>query len=257
MQYTMLVAFTALAVTGAVQASTIVTQWNFNGPLGARNAPSPSIGVGSATPVGMNGGNNNADILNAGGTPTSSDASVSNQAWRVRGSTTNGWSGTVSLLSGARFNVPTINADNIVVSMDINATDGSPRHAQFQYTLDGTSFTSFGGLLDFNASNDRWRNGISFNLSSIVGAANNANFGFRVVSAFSPDAFTNLNGLQAANTAFQRADAGTNVYTGAAGNYRFDMVTVVPAPGAAALLGFGGLVAMRRRRCKGLTQRAR
>jgi len=73
-----------------------------------------------------------------------------------------------------------------------------------------------------------------------------------VVSAFSPDAFTNANGLQAANTAFQRADAGTNVYTGGAGNYRFDMVTVsgtlIPAPAAAALLGLAGLMAGRRRR---------
>jgi len=246
------VAIAALALTGTVQASTVVTQWNFNGPLGVNNTPFPSTGAGSATPVGMNGGLNNADILNAGGTPTSSDPSVPNQAWRVRGSQSNGWSGTVSLLSGARFNASTANQENIVVSLDIQATDGSSRHAQFQYTLDGSTFSSFGGLLDFNTTNDRWANGITFNLSSITAASDNANFGFRVVSAFSPDAFTNANGLQAANTAFQRADAGTNVYTGGAGNYRFDMVTVsgtlIPAPAAAALLGLAGLMAGRRRR---------
>jgi len=240
----------AFAVTGTLQASTVITQWNFNGALVVNNAPFPSFGFGSATPVGMNGGLNNADINAAGGNPTSSDPSVSNQSWRVRGSAANanGWSGTVSLLSGARFNVSTVNQQTIGVSMDILATDGSPRHAQFQYTLDGSSFSSFGGLLDFNGSNDRWRNGITFDLSSIQGAANNANFGFRVVSAFSPNAFTNANGLQAANTAFQRADAGTGVYTGASGNYRFDMVTVIPAPGAAAVLGLAGMVVARRRR---------
>lgn len=252
MQHTKLVAFAALAVTGAAQASTVITQWNFNGALAVNNTPAPSTGSGSATPVGMSGGLNNADILNAGGTPTSSDTSVSNQAWRIRGSQSNGWSGTVSLLSGARFNVSTINQENIAVSMDIFATDGSPRHAQFQYTLDGSNFTSFGDLLDFNPLNDRWANGFTFNLSSIAGAADNSNFGFRVVSAFSPVAFTNLNGLQAANTAFQRANLATTVYTGAGGNYRFDTVTVlgtvIPAPGAAALVGLGGLMAARRRR---------
>jgi len=245
-------AIAALAVASTAHASTVITQWNFNGPLGGNNAPSPSIGSGSATPIGMNGGLNNADILNASGNPTSSDTSMPNQAWRIRGSQSNGWSGTVSLLSGAKFNVSTANQENIVVSMDINATDGSARYAQFQYTLDGASFTSLGALLDFNLTNDRWANGFIFDLSSITGAAGNANFGFRVVSAFSPVAFTNANGLQAANTAFQRADAGTNVYTGGAGNYRFDMVTVsgtvIPAPGAAALLGLAGLTVARRRR---------
>lgn len=245
-------AVAAIAVTGTVQASTVITQWNFNGPLGVSNTPSPSTGAGSATPVGMNGGLNNADILNAAGNPTSTDTSVPNQVWRVRGSQTNGWSGTVSLLSGARFNASTASQENIVVSMDILGTDGSARYAQFQYTLDGSSFSSLGGLLDFNPLNDRWTNGITFNLSSVAGAANNTNFGFRVVSAFSPVEFTNANGLQAANTAFQRADAGNNVYTGGAGNYRFDMVTVsgtfIPAPGAAAMLGLAGLAAARRRR---------
>lgn len=80
----------------------------------------------------------------------------------------------------------------------------------------------------------------------------NANFGFRVVSAFSPVAFTNANGLQAANTAFQRADGGNNVYTGGAGNYRFDMVTlsdtVIPAPEVAAVRGLAGLMTVWRRR---------
>jgi hypothetical protein len=245
-------AITALALSGTAHASAIITQWNFNGTIGVNNAPLPSIGTGSATPTGMNGGANNADILNAGGTPTSSDPSASNQAWRVRGSQSNGWSGTTQLISGAQFNVSTINQENITVSMDILATDGSPRHAQFQYTTDGSTFTSFGALLDFNPTSDRWANGISFDLSSVAAVANNTNFGFRIVSAFSPNEFTNANGLQAPNTAFQRTDAGSGVYTGAAGNYRFDMVTVsgtiIPAPSAAALLGVVGLTAAHRRR---------
>jgi hypothetical protein len=241
-----------LIAASSASGQGIITQWNFNTTTGVNNTPAPSIGTGSATPVGMTSNANNADILAAGGTPTSSDTAVPNSAWRVRGSVSNGWSGTQQLLSGARFNAPTTGFFDISISLDIYPTDGSPRHAQMQYTLDGTNFVSFGSLLDFNPLNDRWNNGLAFNLSSIAGANNNPNFGFQIVSAFSPVAFTNANGLQPANTAFQRANAGTQVYTGAAGNYRFDSVTfsgtVIPSPGAAVLLGLGGLMAARRRR---------
>jgi hypothetical protein len=195
---------------------------------------------------------NNADILLAGGTPTSSDTASPNHAWRVRGSSSNGWSGTRQLFSGARFNAPTTGYSDISISFDILPTDGSPRHAQMQYTLDGTNFVSFGALLDFNPLNDRWNNGVMFNLASVAGAGDNPNFGFQIVSAFSPVAFTNANGLQAPNTAFQRANAGPQIYTGGAGNYRFDSVTfsgtLIPAPTTAAVLGMVGLVGLRRRR---------
>jgi hypothetical protein len=241
-----------MLATASASGQGVITQWNFNSTIGVNNAPVPSIGTGTATPVGMTNNANNADILAAGGTPTSSDTAVPNNAWRVRGSVANGWSGTQQLFSGARFNAPTTGFVDILLSLDIFPTDGSPRHAQMQYTLDGTNFVSFGSLLDFNPLNDRWNNGIAFNLSSIAGANDNPNFGFQIVSAFSPVEFTNANGVQPANTAFQRANAGPQVYNGTAGNYRFDSVTfsgtVIPAPGAAALVGLGGLIAVRRRR---------
>ena len=78
--------------------------------------------------------------------------------------TSNGWSGTTQLLSGAQFNVSTAGASNIVASFDVQATDGSPRHGQFQYTVDGANFTSFGSLIDFNASYDGWAT-FSYDLS--------------------------------------------------------------------------------------------
>ena len=229
-----------------------ITRWNFNTTTGVNNAPTPSIGTGSATPVGMNGGANNADILAAGGNTPSSDPGVPNNAWRVRGSNTNGWSGTTQLLSGAQFNVSTAGASNIVASFDVQATDGSPRHGQFQYTVDGANFTSFGSLIDFNASFDGWAT-FSYDLSSIPAVNNNPLFGFKLVSAFSPVEFSNTNGVQPANTAFQRASGTTQVYNGTAGNWRFDMVTVssVPEPSTvifAAMAALGLAVARSRRR---------
>ena len=64
-----------LAVVGmpASVLGATITQWNFNTTTGVNNAPTPSTGSGSATPVGMNGGANNADILAAGGNTPSSD----------------------------------------------------------------------------------------------------------------------------------------------------------------------------------------
>jgi MYXO-CTERM domain-containing protein len=227
-----------------------ITQWNFNGTTGMNNAPAPSVGAGSATPVGMTGGANNADIVAAGGSVPSSDPGLPNNSWRVRGSTSNGWSGATQLLSGAQFNVSTAGTSDIVVGFDLHATDGSPRHGQFQYTVDGTNFTSFGALLDFNATFDGWAP-FSFDLSAVPGVSNNPQFGFKLVSAFSPVEFTNANGVQPANTAFQRASATAQVYNGTAGNWRFDMVTVssVPEPSSLAL-GALGIAALRRRRVR-------
>lgn len=228
-----------------------ITQWNFNTTIGANNAPTPSIGAGTATPVGMNGGLNNADILAAAGNPVSSDPGLPNNAWRIRGSQNNGWSGTTQLLSGAQFNVSTAGLSSVVVSFEVNATDGSPRHGQFQYTVDGTNFTSLGSLIDFNPTNGGWAP-FSYDLSAISAVNNNPQFGFKLVSAFSPVEFTNANGVQPANTAFQRANAEPQVYNGTAGNWRFDMVTVSAVPEPSALivgaLAIAGLAAARLRR---------
>ena len=197
-----------------------ITQWNFNTTTGVNNAPTPSIGTGSATPVGMNGGANNADILAAGGSTPSSDLGVPNNAWRVEEVTPMaGQEQHNSSQAASNFNVSTAGTSNIVASFDVQATDGSPRHGQFQYTVDGANFTSFGSLIDFNASFDGWAT-FSYDLSSIPAVNNNPLFGFKLVSAFSPVGFSNTNGVQPANTAFQRASGTPTVYNGTAGNWR-------------------------------------
>ena len=234
-----------LAITSQRAGATVVTQWNFNlNAVGTNNSPVPSIGAGAAQILGMNNNAPNGDFPTATTGIGSSDPAVApDLSWRVRGSVTNGWSGTTSLLSGAQFSASTAGFTGISVSFDINATDGSPRYAQLQYTTDGTNFASFGPLLDFNSTNDDWANGLVRDLSSIALADNNPNFGLKVVSAFSPVEFGDAGGFHAANTAFQRADADPleGPYNGTAGNYRFDMVTIsgtaVPEPSTLFMMG--------------------
>src|SRR5262249_40171691 len=130
----------------------------------------------------------------------------------------------------------------------------APRYAQFEYTLDGSTFTPLGSPTDLRLAGtnitgstypEGWVNGLSFDLSSIAGAANDPNFGFKLVTAFSPNAFTDNNGTNhGANTAFQRTDEDpTKAYDATKGNLRVDMVTfsgtAVPEPSSVALAGLG------------------
>ncbi|MCU0689418.1 MAG: hypothetical protein MUE97_06745 [Phycisphaerales bacterium] len=249
----------AAAGGGAAMGNIVVTQWNFqNLAVATNNAPAPSTGVGSALPLGMantlngvtsvngadifggNSANGSTDPLQ-GGTPTIA------RGWRVRGvgvaggPSANGWSTLAPEFSqGAQFNVPTTGFAGITVSYDLYVTDRGPAHWQLQYTLDGSSWTSAGPVGFANLLGDRWYNSNLVSLSGVSGADNNPNFGIRVVTLFAPGTSTYL-----------AADGGAPTNT--SGNWRFDMVTVtaaIPTPGAAAMLGLGGVLAMRRRRVK-------
>jgi len=240
-------------LAGAANAQ--ITQWNFNSVV-----PDAATGTGTTTPnIGT------GSISNIGGTTTtfasgdasggSSDpATGDDSGWNLTTfpaqSAGSGTAGLQGLTSTAGF-------QDIVVSWDLRTSNSGSRYYQFQYTLDGSaaipSYIPFGG----DASNiftsgggDFWNNGNSVNLSSIAGANNNANFGFRIVSVFSPVGFTQTTlGLATfgPNAGYRAANADDRAYA-TSGTWRFDLVTVVPAPGALALMGMGGLLVTRRRR---------
>ncbi|MFO0782794.1 MAG: hypothetical protein U0636_03830 [Phycisphaerales bacterium] len=231
---TFFAALTAVALSASASAA-VVTQWNFNGST-ANLTPSTGAGsvqsVGSVTFADGNGASNGGSSDPVGNVPTN----------RGLQTTTYAAQGTNSGGAGVQFNVSTVGYDSIVITWDQRHSNTSSRWVQLQYSLDGVNFTAAGlagdGLFQ-GTSGDTWFNGRSVDLSSIAGAANNANFAFRIVAVFAP------------NTNAYAPSTSTSSYA-TSGTWRFDMVTlsgnVVPAPGALALLAAGGLVMGRRRR---------
>jgi hypothetical protein len=235
----------ALAIGGFYQtasADVIVSQWNFNG-LADATAPTPNLGTGTASLLGTTG---------SFASQTGSTDPNAGSGWGVTGFPAQG---TDSRIEGVRFNVPTTGFDNIRVSWDHRLSNTSSRWYQFRYTTDGTNFLELAtpvrlGALD-NAG-DTWHNNNIADLSSIPGVNNNPNFGFQVLSSFSPVAFTEVQTSTnfLADAAYEVArNNGSSTYAGT-GTWRFDMVTVtsVPEPTSLSLLTIGAVGLMRRRR---------
>ena len=204
-------------------------------------------------------------------TPLSTDpgtASVNSQ-WRIRGGDgtaspgtgTNAWTSLAPIGSqGAQFAASTLGLQSIQVSFDWSPTTQGEGKLQLQYTLNGTTylnvpislFTSFGtgatatGMTNTTSANTvmggylvagsstAYMNGITANLGTIAGIANNPNFAIRLVNAATGADDTNVAGAVLNNTS---------------GNWRFDEVTIsgialpVPEPGTygLALLGLAGV----------------
>jgi hypothetical protein len=228
----------ALLVSAGVSVASaqVVAQWNFNGSIAGLNSlsPAPVIGpAGSAASLSSSA----LTASFAAGSPQDTDAG--NNGWNT---TTYPAIGAGSGTAGPRFFVPTTGLSGpLGVTFQQRPSNSASRFIQFQYTLDGSTFTSAGllndGIFEATLGGDVWYSR-NVDLSAIAGVANNPSFGFRMVTIFAPG-----------GTQYARATTPTGTQTYQPnGTMRYDLVTVVPTPAAAALLGFGGLVATRRRR---------
>lgn len=238
MKRTLLIA-AALGVASAANAQ-ILTQWNFNFGNDANTGTgtlSPAIGTGTASLVG----GATATFASGDASGGSTDPNVGDDsAWNL---TTWAAQGTGSGTRGAQFAVSTLGFTNVVVTWDQRHSNTVSKYFQFQYSTDGSTFSSTGltnsGIFEATAG-DTWFNNRSVDLTGVAGVANNANFAFRVVAIFAPSTSTYV------------ASNPTGTY-GTTGTSRFDMVTVsaapVPEPASIAAIGLGiaSLVARRRK----------
>lgn len=222
------------AASGRASAGEIVARWTFNGATGTTSV---ADGAGTASSVGPV-----TSTFPIGSPIDKLGSDTQNRAWSVGSFAAQG---TGSGTRGVMFQVAPPAGSGITITWAQRHSASSSRWTRFEYTLDGTTFTSAGlpneGLLEANTGGDTWINDRSVDLSKISGIAGNANFAFRIVTVFAP---------------------GTEAYapTGPISNYttsgtmRFDMVTVsathLPGPGTASLLCAAALTVRGRARAR-------
>jgi len=244
--------FAIIAIAAASLATShaqIITQWNFNG-----NSTVTSVGVGTisvignATTTGFNSGGGSSD-------PTQPGLGYQTTNYPAQG-IGSGTSGIRVDTSTAAFTSPSFTS--LKVSFDLRTSNTSSRWFRVDYTNDGGSNWNLGTATRLGATanaGDTFHNSNVLSISDTL-ALGNANFGFRVVSVFSPVEFTEvLSGTNfGANAAYEVARnqslPGSNY---AAGTWRFDMVQVeaIPEPSTWVLIGLGiGFILLRIRGTK-------
>lgn len=228
---TVISAMALVAFAGVANAQQLL--WDFNSQP-SDNATGtgtllPIIGTGTISLIG--GTTSSFASGNATGTGSSdpeiaNDSELSVSTWAAQGA------GSGS--RGVEFAFSTLNYSGNVFEFDARFSNSMSKFVEVLVSVNGgSSFSSLGvitGLGDTRFNNQ------SFALGAA--ADNQADVRVRVVSIFAPStsAYTTAGGAAYATT----------------GTFRVDMVsvegTLVPTPGAAALVGLGGLVIARRRR---------
>lgn len=212
-----LVAFFCITSVVALSAQNTITLWNFNGESdstvpGGTSAPTPAIGTGTASLIGGVTATFASGRASGGSSDTVSTVPP-NYAWNT---TNYAVLGAENKQRGVQFNVSTAGYQGIKFSFDQRMSNTANNTYIVQYTLNGTNWVdayTFTFTPAETGTGDTWFNKRSVDFTEVTGLNNNANAGFRIVSAFDPV----KNDYTAANSTKTYAVSGT---------VRFDMVTV-------------------------------
>ena len=217
----------------------IIAGWTFQTAASTNNI------IGSGKTPGATQSGISADL--GLGTASSSHASASS-AWSIPAGngSTNSWSAnTWAVGDFYQFSVSTTGFTNITVSYDQTGSGTGPRDFNFQYSLDGSFFSTFSsynvvsnGFLSqpWNATTSSSAYNLSFVLSAISSLANVGAIFFRTTMADT----TSISGGSVATAGTDRIDNFT-----VSGN---SLSVPEPTTLALALGGAACLVAFRRRR---------
>ncbi len=237
--------FTLTVIAVPLAPSFALAQWSFeNNTIAVNNSPTPSLGTGTASGLGMTNSYNgttstNTDDVTQGvaGDTGSNGLADTTQTWRVRGqSPGNGWSSQAPIgTQGAEFATSTVGYGGpINVSFDWYATTQGEGKLQVEYTTNGgTTWTNVpvnvpaadlssvtahtnssspntvvGSYVQISGQN--WAPNLSVSITDPA-AANNPNFAIELVNAST--------GADCVNT----AGAALN---NSSGNWRFDNINI-------------------------------
>ncbi len=217
----------SLSLSCVAQAGMTFGGWNFNGPQGTT---APSVGSGTAATIGGVSAN-----FSTGDPADDRAVPAENKGWNLAGFAAQG---TASGERGAMFHCSTVGYESAVVTWHERHSNSASRWVQFQYALDGVTFTSDGianaGVFEAALGGEVWQTERRVDLASIQGVAENSKFAIRIVSIFAP-------------TTSAYAPSSLTANYSPAGTIRFDLVNfqgvMVPAPAALALGVAGAAVA--------------
>lgn len=212
-----LTAAAALAAVATSFGQITLASWTFETSIPTTGGPlSPEVGSGTAT-------------SNTSGTFSNPVGNGSFESW-----SSNGWNADEYF----QFQVATTGNTGISVTFDQTGSNTGPRDFAFQYSTDGSTFTTFA---NYSLTNDGWSSGTAnpistrtYDLSSIVALNNDDSVFFRLTQVGT----TAITGGTVATTGTGRVDNFT--------------VTAIPEPSTvAAILGalvLAGVVVARRRK---------
>lgn len=209
-------------------AQSTIASWTYDPVQGTTSNPTPNIGTGTSS------------VVNLVTAPTTAQG-ISSITGCGSGNSGFGWQhlnfdpGSSNEVNGLRYNVGTIGYSNIIVSWDQRFSKTAPNTVRLQYTTNGSTWVNYtmtgsntticAGSINVNGcfetnTGDSYRR-VKVDLSSIVAANNNANFGVRILASH-----YQLTGQ------YRQSNTPSSIATNS-GTWRFDNVNFLGTPNTA------------------------